>query len=123
MGDLNLDILLIPLVGHTRGHCGVAVRTPEGWLLNAGDAYFHHDELWSPSKEPPLGLKLYESVMHMNKQKRQANMDRLRQLAQSQSQQVKIFCSHDPAELSSFREPELVYPPIGSEPRFGRKSK
>src|SRR5690606_14297750 len=33
------EILMIPLVGHTRGHCGVAVRTAEGWLLHAGDAY------------------------------------------------------------------------------------
>jgi len=123
MGDLNLDILLIPLVGHTRGHCGVAVRTPEGWLLNAGDAYFHHDELWSRREEPPLGLKLYQSVMHMNKRKRQANMDRLRTLAREHSDQVKIFSSHDPAEFDAFRAPEIVYPPIGTEPRFGRKSR
>ena len=123
MGDLNLDILLIPLVGHTRGHCGVAVRTPEGWLLDAGDAYFHHDELWSPHEEPPLGLRLYESVMHMNRQKRQANMERLRKLAREQSRQVKIFSSHDPAELEAFRQPEIVYPPIGTEPRFGRRER
>src|SRR5205823_4708337 len=36
------EILLIPLAGHTRGHAAVAVETGEGWLLHAGDAYFHH---------------------------------------------------------------------------------
>lgn len=120
MGDLDLDILLIPLVGHTRGHCGVAVRTPEGWLLNAGDAYFHHDELASPRQEPPLGLRLYESVMHMNQRQRQANMDRLRALARDKAGTVKIFCSHDPAELDALQQPELAYPPVGTGPRFNR---
>jgi glyoxylase-like metal-dependent hydrolase (beta-lactamase superfamily II) len=29
---------LVPLFGHTHGHCGVAVRTPSGWLFHVGDA-------------------------------------------------------------------------------------
>jgi glyoxylase-like metal-dependent hydrolase (beta-lactamase superfamily II) len=32
------EIWLVPLVGHTPGHCGVAVRRANGWLLLAGDA-------------------------------------------------------------------------------------
>jgi len=32
------EIWLIPLFGHSRGHCGVAVRTEMGWLLHVGDA-------------------------------------------------------------------------------------
>jgi glyoxylase-like metal-dependent hydrolase (beta-lactamase superfamily II) len=32
------EIRLIPLHGHTRGHCGVAIRTDHGWLLQCGDA-------------------------------------------------------------------------------------
>ena len=32
------EIWLIPLVGHTRGHCGVAVKTERGWHLHSGDA-------------------------------------------------------------------------------------
>jgi len=35
---LEPQILLIPLPGHTRGHCGVAIKTPKGWLLHCGDA-------------------------------------------------------------------------------------
>ncbi len=31
--------------GHTLGHAGVAIDTPQGWLLHAGDAYLHRDEL------------------------------------------------------------------------------
>jgi glyoxylase-like metal-dependent hydrolase (beta-lactamase superfamily II) len=29
---------LVPLFGHTPGHCGVAVQTGSGWLFHAGDA-------------------------------------------------------------------------------------
>jgi glyoxylase-like metal-dependent hydrolase (beta-lactamase superfamily II) len=29
------EVLIVPLVGHTRGHSGVAVKTADGWLLHA----------------------------------------------------------------------------------------
>lgn len=32
------EMWLVPLFGHTRGHCGVAVRTESGWLFHVGDA-------------------------------------------------------------------------------------
>jgi glyoxylase-like metal-dependent hydrolase (beta-lactamase superfamily II) len=35
----SYNVLLIPLVGHSRGHCGVAIDTGDGWLLHGGDAY------------------------------------------------------------------------------------
>jgi glyoxylase-like metal-dependent hydrolase (beta-lactamase superfamily II) len=32
------EMWLVPLAGHTRGLCGLAVKTPEGWLFQASDA-------------------------------------------------------------------------------------
>lgn len=32
------EMWLVPLFGHTRGHCGVAVRANDGWLFHVGDA-------------------------------------------------------------------------------------
>lgn len=32
------EIWLVPLHGHSWGHCGVAVRTARGWFFNAADA-------------------------------------------------------------------------------------
>ena len=32
------EMWLVPLHGHTQGHCGVAVRTEDGWLFHVGDA-------------------------------------------------------------------------------------
>jgi len=32
------EMWLVPLFGHSRGHCGVAVKMESGWYFNAGDA-------------------------------------------------------------------------------------
>jgi glyoxylase-like metal-dependent hydrolase (beta-lactamase superfamily II) len=32
------EMWLVPLFGHTRGHCGVALQTGSGWLFHLGDA-------------------------------------------------------------------------------------
>jgi glyoxylase-like metal-dependent hydrolase (beta-lactamase superfamily II) len=32
------QMFLVPLFGHTRGHCGVAVENISGWLFHVGDA-------------------------------------------------------------------------------------
>jgi hypothetical protein len=40
---------LIPLPGHTRGHCGVAVKQGAGWFFNVADAgavYNHTTPAW-----------------------------------------------------------------------------
>ncbi|MFD0352065.1 MBL fold metallo-hydrolase [Kitasatospora aburaviensis] len=39
------DLLLVPLPGHSRGHCGLAVRDADRWLLHCGDAYFSHTDV------------------------------------------------------------------------------
>jgi len=32
------EMYLVPLFGHTRGHCGVAIRDGDGWLFQCADA-------------------------------------------------------------------------------------
>lgn len=32
------EMWMIPLHGHTRGHCGVAIRTDDGWLFHVADS-------------------------------------------------------------------------------------
>jgi glyoxylase-like metal-dependent hydrolase (beta-lactamase superfamily II) len=32
------EMYLVPLFGHTRGHCGVAIQDGEGWLFQCADA-------------------------------------------------------------------------------------
>lgn len=37
-------IFLIPIFGHTMGHCGVAIQQRNKWLFFIGDAYYYRME-------------------------------------------------------------------------------
>lgn len=40
------EIFFIPLHGHSRGHCGVVIKTPDYWFFHAGDAgSIYNDEV------------------------------------------------------------------------------
>ena len=93
---LGPDLLLVPLAGHTFGHAGIAVRSPEGWLLHAGDAYFFRDELSRPPR-CPSALTAFQRAVRMDRAAWSHNRSRLRDLAAQG--EVRIFCAHDPAEL------------------------
>jgi len=55
-------MVLVPLPGHTRGHCGVAIERPGGWLLHCGDAYYVHQELEPGAAHP--GVRMFRRVAH-----------------------------------------------------------
>ena len=93
------DILLVPLVGHTRGHCGVAVKSDKGWLLHCGDAYFHHNEVHRAIPSCPPALALFEAAVQVDGVARLANQARLRHLARDPDKTVRLFSAHDPDEL------------------------
>ncbi|RBP12303.1 metallo-beta-lactamase superfamily protein [Roseiarcus fermentans] len=97
------DVLLVPLPGHSRGHCGVAVRTASGWLLHCGDAYFHHAEVAAGGGAAPIGIRAFESLVNVDKPARVANQQRLRELAERHGDEVRLISSHDPAELLACR--------------------
>ncbi len=95
------DVLLIPLHGHTRGHCAVAVQDDSGWLLHAGDAYFHHQEL--AEGHAPFILEQFQKILQMDGPARLRNRARLRDLqATSGPSTVRIFSAHDPVEFERF---------------------
>ncbi len=93
------EILLVPLHGHTRGHCGVAVRTPTGWLLHAGDAYFFGDEMRSVEPRCPVGLSVFQRLVAVDDASRVRNQSRPRELKRAHGDGVKLFCAHDPREM------------------------
>lgn len=93
------DIVLLPLPGHTYGHAGIAVNAGQRWLLQAGDAYFFHEEM---SPEHPYctpGLRAYQRLMEKDRANRLQNQERLRELCQRHGDEVEVFCSHDPHEF------------------------
>jgi glyoxylase-like metal-dependent hydrolase (beta-lactamase superfamily II) len=109
------EFLLVPLPGHTRGHCGVAVRGEGRWLLHAGDAYHHRGELDAASRCPPL-LRGYEWLTAADRRAALANRQRLRDLAARDGGLVDIFCAHDAVEFEQ-RAASLVLRPYGASAR------
>jgi len=92
------ELLILPLPGHTWGHAGVAVDGEAGWLLHAGDAYFHRDEVRRPDRRCTPGLRLYQNLMEVDRAKRLENQARLRELSLDASAGVKLICAHDVVE-------------------------
>jgi glyoxylase-like metal-dependent hydrolase (beta-lactamase superfamily II) len=92
------ELLLVPLPGHTLGHAGVAIRTDGQWLLQTGDAYFHHAEMLSDPRCTP-GLRFYQWMMEKDREARLRNQQRLRDLAQLHPADVTVCCAHDPTEF------------------------
>lgn len=101
LAGIGPEILMVPLLGHTLGHAGVAVREDAGWLLLAGDAYFDHDELDLDDPRCTPGLRLYQWMMEKDRRLRLANQDRLRELVRDHGGEVRVICSHDPREMEA----------------------
>lgn len=91
------EILLVPLFGHTLGHCGVAVDTAEGWLLHAGDAYFDPREIDGPRRRCAPMVGLFQAIVQTDRRRRLYNQARLRAL-RAQHPEIAIFSAHNPFE-------------------------
>lgn len=91
-------IWLVPLPGHSRGHCAVAVETANRWLLHCGDAYIsrqdiaHHPPRSRPVWIRPLIRRLFPHIA------------RLGALHREHGDEIELFCSHDPSELARLRQ-------------------
>ena len=96
------EVLLIPLPGHTPGHCGIAVRDKDKWLLHAGDAYFFHGQIEARPRTP-LVLGFFQRRVDMDRAMRLANQERLRALEQRHDGEVTIFNSHDAVDYENCR--------------------
>jgi glyoxylase-like metal-dependent hydrolase (beta-lactamase superfamily II) len=99
LGD---DVALVPVTGHTRGHCAVAVRQGDTWLLHAGDAYFFHGEVDPVSPRCTPGLALFQALAATDNRARKRNRVRLRELVRDHGGEVRVFSAHDPVELEAF---------------------
>jgi glyoxylase-like metal-dependent hydrolase (beta-lactamase superfamily II) len=96
LAGLPPEILLVPLAGHTPGHCAVAVRTGERWLLHAGDAFYHQGQV-DPARRWSMPLfEALEEIAEVDRPLRLGNLARLRELAREHGDEVEVFSAHDP---------------------------
>ncbi|QDV48053.1 MBL fold metallo-hydrolase [Gimesia fumaroli] len=92
---LNDDIRLIPLFGHTHGHCGVAIQTECHWFLHVGDAYYLRGELDDP--QHPIS-KLAE-IRADDNARRLESLAKLRTVISQAGEELSYCGYHDVTEL------------------------
>jgi len=98
------EILIVPLVGHTRGHSAIAVQGDAGWLVHAGDAYFFRGEMDTAPRCPPA-LRIFQQKMGVDRFDMERNKERLRLLRLEHPGDIEVFSAHDPLERARHATP------------------
>lgn len=89
------EVMLVPLFGHTLGHCGVAVRDGERWVLHVGDAYYLKAEL-STDDHPVSALARLRAE---DDAMRRESLEVLRRLARHHGDEIEMLGYHDFTEF------------------------
>ena len=97
------DIRLVPLPGHTRGHCGVVIATEHGWLFQCGDAAspFHPDSDLhglTADKHPLAWLPKWFAYRVIGR-----HVPRIRELLQKHGDEIEAISSHDLYSFLKYR--------------------
>jgi len=102
LAGLPPEILALPLGGHSRGHAAIAVDTGRGWLVHAGDTYFHRSVMErGDTSGMPWALRGVERFIAFDYKRVRANHAMLAKLAKDED--VTVFSSHDPVEYERLR--------------------
>jgi glyoxylase-like metal-dependent hydrolase (beta-lactamase superfamily II) len=102
LAGLPPEILALPMPGHSRGHAAMAVDTGHGWLVHAGDAYFHRSVTQrGGTSGMPWALRGVERFIAFDYRRVRANHAILAKLATHED--VTVFSAHDPVEYERLR--------------------
>jgi glyoxylase-like metal-dependent hydrolase (beta-lactamase superfamily II) len=99
--ELGIDarLFLVPLFGHTVGHCGVAIGGEQGWLMHAGDSYYRRVEVENPTHPVAVMAERFAA----DNAARLDSLQKLRHL--STHPDVEFFSAHDYSEYRSTENP------------------
>lgn len=93
-------MVLVPLPGHSLGHCGVAMLLPNGrWILHAGDAYVTRYAVWGELPAPSRFDEWFDRNIAADPEAYERSLGHLRRIAYQHGSEVTIMCSHDPRDL------------------------
>jgi glyoxylase-like metal-dependent hydrolase (beta-lactamase superfamily II) len=95
------DFHLLPLPGHTRGHCGVAIGKPGDWLLHCGDAASPYHSGGDLHNRGSTAYMLGFLPDNLANRILGGHVPRLRSLLEEHGTQIKAISAHD---IFSFRE-------------------
>lgn len=96
-------VFLVPLFGHTLGHCGLAIQASDGegereggrWLLHVGDAYYLKAEL-STDDHPVSALAAMRAEDDALRRK---SLAELRRLVKDHATEIDLVGYHDFSEF------------------------
>lgn len=95
-------VVLVGLPGHTRGHAAVAVDAGsgagEGWILHAGDAFYHRGQIDGTGRAPRTMTTMERLIAYDWPQVR-ANHERLAELWSAADPFLTLVNAHDPELL------------------------
>ncbi|HTH29944.1 MAG TPA: MBL fold metallo-hydrolase [Lacibacter sp.] len=90
-------IFLIPLFGHTLGHCGIALKKDDKWLFYVGDAYYLRTEL--TNEQHPVNE--LAKMRADNNDLRIASLNNIRRLVKEHPE-IEMFGYHDIEEFKLY---------------------
>lgn len=93
------EVLLVPLFGHTLGHCGVAIQQGGRWALHVGDAYYLRAEL--ETDDHPVSL--LAAARADDDTLRRVSLGQLRRLARDHGDEIDLFGYHDGSEFPGWK--------------------
>jgi glyoxylase-like metal-dependent hydrolase (beta-lactamase superfamily II) len=97
------EFVLVPFAGHTRGHCAVAVRVGDRWLLHCGDAYGYYRQVDPVQPYIHPSGPLMEALITIGFRMPKRHWVSLRRLRAAHGDVVSAFCTHDRHEFELAR--------------------
>ena len=94
--------ILVPMIAHTRGHCAVALKMKENWLLHCGDAYGYHRQVDPAQPYVHPASRLGDFIITAGFKMSRTHRDNIRQLLDTRGDEIQVFCSHDAHEFESY---------------------
>lgn len=101
----GVEAFLVPLFGHTLGHCGVAIRGEEHWILHAGDAYYLRGELIRDD-HPVSALAALRAE---DNEMRICSLECLRELSRNSPDEIAMLGYHDFSEFPATKESAAIH--------------
>ena len=94
---LSSQVKLVPLFGHTLGHCGIAIEQGDTWVLHAADTYYRRVEFLTDDN----AVSALSSHTADDNNQRIESIAALRKLAKEHGEKVSFFSTHDVIEFPS----------------------
>ncbi len=97
--NTKAEVCLIPLFGHTLGHCGISIKSNNKWTFYAGDAYYLRAEL----KDKNHPVDQLATIRAVDNQLRRESLEIVREVIRKHGNQLEYFGYHDPTEFKTER--------------------